>query len=474
MSHEAWYVSAENRFGGPFSTESIQMALCSGDLDHRTLVWQAQRHSWQKVSEVELFNDCLPEFVQTPSVEKFFRENEFQLQRFDFHNDTPINFTASQDLSNILRQKAELAATSVTDLAAASHTPQTVPEKTIEKDVARLKSGAGRLGSRMPHFWLKNHPRTSICVLACALLGVGAIVYSLLKPNIMSDLKVTHLDRFALQKVATMKLEDVGPKATFVTSKADNLTPVFYVGTNLPDDEVLQFHLNPIAETLVGPSPIDLLTKITVKDHLAVTPMLRDSEGVPYPKGKYKVQIESALYGTLIKDLIVFIGGSEDHTYKQQLGAYQTRAKVQARNELYEIKQIVGSLKTQIQESGAQYRKLREAPISSSWTEFSKAWSEFHHELHALTRDWASSNGIKRRHYKTLATTTFEVVGLIESIHGLQDSLLKKKENDKGDLSQATATALKILDSTLEQVDSHLAKLKDPSTILPSEAFQSQ
>ncbi len=474
---DQWYVSAGNRFGGPFTTRSIQVALSEGDLGRDTMVWAKRYDDWQTITAIPEFASLLTTATRAPNLAKFFSENEYQLQGVQFIEGTDLNFATSGQLPHLPAMRKgrdtnhlEMNNDLVNEIRGNSrhqHHSTAISDAEI-----RSASKAKGLSDIVLMRNSSRRARLAACLIAGGIVAGSITNLYINSQRIQLDKGVAFADVKMVNKIAQMDLEEHGALVHVVTSSSDLITPTFYLGTNLPDGEALDFELDAIADSLAGPPPATLKTTVTTKGHLAITPKFRDEAGVPFPRGKYRVSVQSEKYGTLIKDQEVFIGGVADEKYLQDLQSYKLKAKVLARQELLEVKQIADSLKNQLSETQSQFNALvyagagrnsstNEASVNK-WKDFSSGWVAFQNELEALTREWASTAGSPRRFYKGLANTIFEASRLIADIHQRQADFVTKKANaeSKDIITQNTASAFKILSVLNDQSDQLLASTR--------------
>ena len=178
-----------------------------------------------------------------------------------------------------------------------------------------------------------------------------------------------------------------GPSFAIARSQLDPLTPTFYIATNLSNGSKLDFLIEGIPETLLGSFKVSVHAEVIVKNGLARTPVFRQEQGNPYPTGQYRVSIPRDGKSPIAQK--TYFVGSKEQDYDVRLKAYHEHLQKQSATELIEIKQLVGTLENQLEETEKVFQKIipilhRNKSIpwpGVTWTEFHPHWKSFQMQL---------------------------------------------------------------------------------------------
>ncbi len=310
---------------------------------------------------------------------------------------------------------------------------------------------------------------------------------------------VTPEDYQELKKAAKAPISS-GPQVSIALSKADPLSPIFYVATNLPDGARFEIYIEGVPHRLLNTLSYSGKLDVSTAKRLAKSIPLRYPDGKPVPRGEYYVYVMEAPVGQpdlVYKELLplapiarnlpnqlpqdrrlVFskkiLFGTKEPTFEVRLKEFHDGLVARAKNEAMELSQAVATLDSQAQVSISTYDRLRKQPIGPKqkavWNDMNRTWTPIEAQI---TQKYAgmSPEAIKEGFFHANLVSEFLAVEkILLELHSAQEKLfttsatwasLEPEVSDLKKLFETRKTAWK------GAIDRALAKPANPETGLP-------
>lgn len=263
-----------------------------------------------------------------------------------------------------------------------------------------------------------------------------------------------HLEDVAEPELADLKAAvkegtREAPRVALALSKENLRTPVFYIGSSLPDGARFEVTVRGHGDTLLNHMEFFSATRTSVEGHLARTMPLRMKDGSPLPMGEYTVSVydldpqpeavtsiltplppspkagadEVPRNAKLFASREYFLGGEKDGAYESRLKTFHDNLKKKAADEISELKQLKVTLESQLNATRGSFRKFRGAnPARANrrgWMAFAANWSEFAVKLNSTTDAWTPEALKNTVFYGALYQRVKNVNVVVNKVHEL-------------------------------------------------------
>ena len=447
---QKWFVYVGDHHEGPFTVEEIQTKISQGTVSVDGFAWAEGMGDWMPMSQIPAFGDG-------PSLTTLSKE-----QPHEVHPE-PSAETSTQS------PPLTLVAASQVDQPEMSREPepkrpappptqktrQPVSKKWAVLIVLLLIFSASALGFFKPLFQSSTFQAMSQTMsdvtrpLVTGLVFQFPVLGKWFSP-LPSLEDVSPLEYGELKKAVLIPL-DKGSAAGLAFSKADFLSPVFYVSSNLPDGTQLDVKVEGIADTLLNQLKFQSQSRITILKKLGKTEAVRSFDGKAIPRGEYNVSVidhgGQPGQAVLIQKKY-FLGGPRDETYLARLKDYHAKVKEKASAELAEIKQFTDVLDSQLMSSVTSFTKLSKGTPSKksikSWHDFHEKWNKLEAQVSGSFKKLTPESLASDYFYGPLYLMTQQASQDIDRLHDVQDAFFKTKtdlEVFAGQLSQASTQA---------------------------------
>ncbi len=522
MSEKKWFIYVQDHHEGPFTVEEIWGGISSERFQRTAFVWADGMKDWQPMAQV-------PEFASEPVAEAVAvdvaptpdAETEAvipqPIEAAPVLEQSPT-LTPMAEVSEpvVNRPQAEDVASTKTTIIEIGNLGDDQPSQANIIRPAVLGAGAATRpstqspGEKTPFIT----PRMKPIFLAFAILGVlfgferagllkraedriGAI-FSTLPP--LPDVAPEEYEE--LKKVAKSSPSD-GPQVALALSKADPLSPIFYVATNLPEGARFEIYIEGVAHRILNTLSYSGKLAVTTNRRLAKSQPLRYADGKPIPRGEYMVYVMEAPTGQpdlVYKELLqlapiarklpfhlpqerrlvyskqIFFG-SKDATYQQRLKEFHDGLVAKAKAELMELDQGLATLESQALVSISAYDRLKRQPIGprqkQAWNEINQTWRPIQTQIIQRYAGF-SADQVKENYFHWNLVTEFIVVEkILSDLHSAEEKLfttsadvrrLQAEVTDLRTQFETRKTALKTA------IDKALSNPTDPTTGLPVRA----
>ena len=496
-----FFLDGENQHG-PFSAEELRGYFDIGALAKQTLLWHSGMPEWlpvDQVAEFSKYSETLPS-VATPRSIEWSSEMEMAESIFD---GTAEPVVAAKKMTSITvapiespEKKPETFAGENEDFptyesvlrfatggnfdeaAAPSHA---VPPE-LDAHEVKWKKFTDRQVPPQNYVAFEKPKFSGLNAKALTAVGVfGGVVLLVAgisayrqgsEPAVFS--KVSHDSNYELKTALHSSLKIDGPKVAVALSIADVYAPFFIVGTNLPNGQVLEVAIDGVADTLVDRFKVSVHTTTTVKDGVALTPVFRQEQGIPYPSGSYRVRVSCPQCETLAESASapladkVFPVNTKDMNYEANLGTYHKKLRAQAKDELTELKQVSETLESQLNETDSAFHQIHlKKNVKSAkreWTEFHDHWNTLQRQIETLFARWTPA-ALDGGYYYAGLYSTLKKAG--DNTSALHDEQNKFMTDDMGGSKSAEAF-LSRAEKTRSALDGLRTKIHQTEEMLPN------
>ncbi len=475
LQEKKWFVYLQDHHEGPFSLEELEGKMAQGHVSPQNYVWSEGMMDWELMSSIGVLKSLVSQKQEPPAAV------------------VPTEVTVGSEGAE-----------------------QEEVQKEAQKEIKEEDKKDRRFSRIFKGFLILLVPILFGLVFSLGLLNpllkVSAIqsalqeVNNYIKPRLLSvSEKIPMLSVWIspiptlsdvspeeyqeLKAVAASPLSREGPKVTVALSKADPVSPFFYIVTNLNDGAEFDVSIEGIAETLLNQLFFSSRAHAVISKKLGKTEIVRFLDGRPAPKGEYLIYVyESerqsqeifsllsqfepaavALSAELPKGRKVvikksyFIGGEKDATYEERLKEYHEKLRIKASVELDEIKQFVQTLDSQLSASFLEFARLRKSGSGPgprrAWDAFHAKWQQLDEQLQNSFKKWTPESIQNELFYGKLYSLLQgfdQVVGRVHAVHHSYYTSkvdLKSFEIQLGEVSSQAQAALSELKSKVEQVE---------------------
>lgn len=311
---------------------------------------------------------------------------------------------------------------------------------------------------------------------------------------------VSDEDSTRLKQVALSDLEALGPKVALAISVKDQLSPVFYITTNLPDNTKFDILLQGLRGTLLNYVEFEARSQVTISGKVGVTQPIKNADGSPIPRGQFMVYVyESEVQDPAIQQKFVswnpstikvpnlgartpkvvemksyFLGGTKDENYHSRLNAYHSKLREKSKTEIVELKQFSETLISQYKSTFNQFVQLREGQKTPSkiqvWTKFHNDWIRFNDHMVGEFQKWTPEVLKEQVFYSEMYQMTKQAGFALNELHKIQDEYFKQSKPDPAAFNTQLTTAVneaRNLILTLKDKIDQAEKLKTSETGMP-------
>jgi hypothetical protein len=374
-----WFVYADERHQGPFSTAEVQTKLIDESLGPDDYLWKTGMADWDPISKFELFYPDSPVPIETP---------------ISSPDPEPKTYVRTTDIY-------------------------------VERVNPRKDSKDDPTGSR--------GQRAGILLLAMALLYMGYDLSNGHSKKIDEIRDISIGEGQTLRRAAEAPVRDGKFPVEIVSALGNAATPAFYVAAHVPDGTVFELRVDGIPGTLLTHSEFHAREKMTFEGGVARTSAITRRSGHPIARGRYRISVVDP-HENLLQTREIFLGGVEDENYRLTRAAMSANEPKQRLGELTELRQITGALEDQLTQTAVKFRSPK------NWAEFSRGWKIFGSQLEQELRE--SPSDIDEVVYLELFTKAREVLGEIKALHARQSSALadrRVREQSALEIAQSTA-----------------------------------
>jgi hypothetical protein len=491
MSEKKWFIYVGDHHEGPFTVEEIWGGIDGGRFARTGFVWCEGMKDWLALATLPDFERSAPSPPAVPKsshwqVESPTGTTEVQVEA----GGKPISAESAPIPEMIAeptletRSPAAVEAEPIREPSMAAfqreNTMTDVGAKTSIIEIASLESatqpqilrpallGAASAtrpstqgpGEKAPIITKRMKPFIYAVVVIFAIVGLQKT--GILRPvedrifGMLSTLPelndVSPEDYLELKKVAKAPISS-GPQVSIALSKADPLSPIFYVSTNLPDGARFEIYIEGIPHRLLNTLSFSGKLDVSSAKRLAKSIPLRYPDGKPVPRGEYFVYVMEAPVGQpdlVYKELLplapiarnlpnqlpqdrrlVFSKkiyfGTKDPTFEQRLKVFHDGLVDRAKSEAMELSQAVATLDSQALVSTSTYDRLRKQPIGPKqkavWNDMNRTWRPIEGQI---TQKYAgmSPESIKEGFFHANLVSEFLVVEkILNELHSAQEKL---------------------------------------------------
>lgn len=250
-----------------------------------------------------------------------------------------------------------------------------------------------------------------------------------------------------------------GPQLAISLSKADPLSPIFYIATNLPDGAKFEIYIEGVGHRILNTLSFSGKLDVTTAQHFAKSQPLRYPDGKPIPRGEYVIYVMEApanqpdlVYKELLQlapiarnlpnhlpqeRRLVFskkiFFGAKDSSYEQRLKEFHDGLVAKAKGEILELSQAVATLESQALVSISNYDRLKSQPIGpkqkQAWNEVNRTWRPIESQM---VQKYAglSPEQVKENYFHGNLVAEFIVVEkILSDLHSTQEKLFTTSAN---------------------------------------------
>jgi hypothetical protein len=481
-----WFLLLGQRYQGPFAFTEICEKIAHSTLSPATLTWTEGMSDWIALNQVETFKALTKNLPVANDPDMYDDSDMFSIGAID--TELAESFSSALNTngaSDVLSE--ERAAPAESELPAL----QTQKPTFVRNDViwAELMKSQG-VGDLAPRLHLKVDPvevkskrsvpawkDAVLAVTVVAAVGAAAFSVARFRAEVISPLQdVSREENRELQAAAAEAVKPGSPAAAVAISKADPFLPFFYVATNLQEGAHIEIQIDGVPDTLIGKFKVSVRADASVKNHLVRTPPFRQDDGLPYPKGDYRVTVlcascssNSTSNGTsngdvsapaivpvaapVIAQKTYFLGGVKNADYDQRLKTYHETLVLQAQTEIGEIKQITDTVQSQLDETAGTFERvitlLQKHPRirrpGKTWSDFHPTWIHLQDQLDSLMQRWTPDSLEVGYFHGALYSLLKQAGDHVRQLHQSQDDYLASTSVDEA--AQAAART-KILSET--------------------------
>ncbi len=409
-----WFLLLGERYQGPFSQDDVLQKIEEGCLAQNTLAWRQGMTDWEPLKQITLFGAAVENLpAELPAGLFAGMENELDFVDKPSHS---ADFT-SEEIASAARNstiaQAPKNSESIPEETVSNAFPSVAPPPAFFTEPAWDKFLERQPFPRYEETTLKKLSRRwssskslRLATVTGAIAGVAIVTFL---ATTFAQRSIPHLEDASreenreLQAAVRESYRTDAPAIAIAMSRADLFAPNFYLATNLPDGATLDVLIEGVPETLLERFRLTVRASAVVRNGLARTPAFRQENGLPFPRGEYRISVScgscdksilSQGNGRVLTQKTYFIGGVKDADYDQKLATYHEQLRIQAQDELGELKQVLETLEAQFRETTQRYRSLLETKgvpstaDAKTWASFSGRWSGLQAQINSLFARW--------------------------------------------------------------------------------------
>ena len=329
-----------------------------------------------------------------------------------------------------------------------------IGKKVVAQEKAQPKKAAG-VGARSKRSVSLVRPILML-VGILSVVGAAAAVYFLVLASPipdMEDVKPADLEKMR----AVVKSPEAG---TFFLARAvgDDVTPTFYVATNLAEGVSVTLEFEGVSGTLVNALHFKKQFSSTVDQRrLAVFSAVSDNSK-PLPMGDYHVTISSP--GAQPLKELVFIGlAKKNHIYERRMAQYKQKLQEQYDQEMQELKEYLSTERSLFEGLTAKItqglllsgNQAQKAQIFKEWSIFLDSHNKMAQEIEKKLKESIGSPQFSERIYPDQLKRLLDLIGKIGVLAQEEDQRIR---NGTAPVKTGTGEAIK---QEFSELDSWLA-----------------
>jgi hypothetical protein len=472
MSEKKWFIYVQDHHEGPFTVSEISDGIASGRFSKEAYVWADGMKDWLSMDQVPDFSaaqsaapasPATPPLPAEPVADASASKVEPTLETRapgtpEVTEEEPRYSPTPTPTSQEFTRTGQTTIIEVSDLQQNTRGSGMVRPASLGVSSALKPSlpGSGDTGNILA----KLKPLIFAVLIVFALVGLQRLgvlrgiedKISSLVSAIPELTDVNPEDYEALKKAAKASSAG-GPQVAVALSKADPLSPIFYVATNLPEGARFELYIEGVSQTLLNTLQFSGKLDVTTTKHLGKSLPLRYPDGKPIPRGEYVVYAMEAPTGQpdlVYKELLqlapiarklpshlpqerrlvfskkIFFG-SKDATYQQRLKEFHDGLAAKAKAEVAELSQAAATLESQALVSTSTYDRLKRqrigVPQKQGWNEMNRTWrpvqAQIVQKYAGLTPEQAKENYF----HGNLVLEFLAIEKLLTDLHSAQERL---------------------------------------------------
>jgi len=321
-----WYIHSGTAQEGPFSGSVILSQIASGKIHPETLLWKQGMAEWAQLKNISELNSKpqVPPHIPTLAIPTF--------------GATPV--VTSNDLSAIIHISRESAV--LEDRTGVLNSPK-IHEVTLQatKEARKATLAEKRASSS------GEKSKTGPLLILLLIVAAGAYGYfnqaqlkNVLMPLMSPIPSIAELSPEEVTELRVAASADLsaGPKSAIIKSGVNAAAPIYYVSSNLGENEVLEMSFDGDLSTLLDLSAPHRSVSVPLKKYWAKVDL---GEFKPLlTTGQYKLTLLSS-QKIKIGERSDFLGGVKNDGYKINLKKYHDSFLEQAKAETTREEQLL-------------------------------------------------------------------------------------------------------------------------------------
>lgn len=492
MSEKKWFIYVGDHHEGPFTVAEIWSGIEAGTFLQTAFVWADGMKEWAPLKETPDFNEfpiaaSIPKVAEPiapitlqataddasqnsiPPIEEPSMVMELELGPSASSTSASSNWDVESSPSFEVRPTvaAEPVSTEPTRTGVTTVVEVKAMEDATRAEMLRPAAIAREEFDQGPGFFKRLlKPLAFIAgILVCFILlqktgmlrGVEERVIGIF--STLPQLPDVSPEDYEELKNAVRAPTSGGPQLAISLSKADPLSPIFYIATNLPDGAKFEIYVEGVGHRILNTLSFSGKLDVTTLQHYARSQPLRYPDGKPIPRGEYVIYVMEApanqpdlVYKELLQlapiarnlpnhlpqeRRLVFskkiFFGAKDSSYEQRLKEFHDGLLAKAKGEVFELSQAVATLESQALVSISTYDRLKSQPIGpkqkQAWNEINRTWRPVESQL---VQKYAglSPEQVKENYFHGNLIAEFIVVEkILSDLHSTQEKLFTTSAN---------------------------------------------
>jgi hypothetical protein len=522
FTEKKWFVYLNDHHEGPFSVEEIQAKIDQGQLSTTNYVWAEGMADWKLMTEVQAFDS-----LTLPQVAPAAPSHVAAQQLGTGPDLTTVTAAPSAGFSAISLESQTSSApilesagpTLMSERMVDMHGNEHMPPE-LDDDLAKIEA----LSKLDPKKALAgNMVKLGLVLLFVAGIGIAyndGYLSSLLNSQkaktltvplsnavdtVLTKLGVSPIPKLddvdsgeyeQLKAAAKANLEETGPQISLAISKADLITPTFYVGSNLPDGAILDVYVEGIPDSLLNQLSFNVKTQVTITKKFGKTlPIQFPPNQKAFPRGQYNLYIvdpetQPAIVASAISKMVpvvaspapvsvpkglrvlstksYFLGGLKDATYTARLQDFHAKLTARAAQELTELKQIAGTLDSELTDTTTKFAaatSLKKAKKISPaqkkmWATFDTQWSGINQQL-GQTFSQLTPEALQSGYfYGSVYQFSQQVAEKLNALHTLQNGFFTTPPTDTKAFDIQLGEATSIARSSIDELKVKISQIE--------------
>lgn len=437
LPDKKWFIYIQDHHEGPFTVKEILDGIAAGNFPADGFVWNQNMADWLPITDVADFKVAPAAAAVAPTPTPVVSQTPVQSEpSFAARTDEPAVTTRDhvqrEEPSQVIVQikplqkkgKPEPTPLNIEDareyrVVRPEYVSTQQSDGLIAEPTQEIEYSFG--SKKRKREWLSlNQLRAIFLILGLGALGAGLWHHPTTRDSIqavlskfspfpqLSDVDVADYERL---KSATRVPLSQGVQLEMAVSKADPLSPTFYVSGNLPEGATLELYVVGVSHTLLNTLEFSGRLEGKLENHLMRVGPLRYADGKVIPRGEYRVfimespsgqppEVEQAL-ATLTKiprqlpeglpkdrRLVVeksIFWGDRDQTYLARLKDFHDKLAQKATEELAELRELVKLLDSQYSNTNSTFDRLKTQTLGprqlQAWTSSSMIWKQLANQL---------------------------------------------------------------------------------------------